>query len=88
MRWVRYRGWRLSEEAPKGDRVRLKIRFDIEDEAVQSALSFGGDIDVIEPAELREKVFAGARAILANPRSIRTAAALPGESALLNQRLD
>ncbi|HXA04619.1 MAG TPA: WYL domain-containing protein, partial [Bryobacteraceae bacterium] len=23
MRWVRYRGWRLEEEAPEGDRVRL-----------------------------------------------------------------
>jgi predicted DNA-binding transcriptional regulator YafY len=64
MRWVRYRGWRLEEETLKGDRVRLKLRFDIEDEAVQFALSFGGDIEVIEPGELREKVLAGARAIL------------------------
>jgi predicted DNA-binding transcriptional regulator YafY len=64
MRWARYRGWRLSEETPVGDRVRLKIRFDIEDEAVQFALSFGGEVDVIEPVELREKVLAGARAIL------------------------
>jgi predicted DNA-binding transcriptional regulator YafY len=42
----------------------VKLRFDIEEEAVQFALSFGGDIEVIEPAELREKVIAGARAIL------------------------
>ena len=69
MRWIRYRGWRLEEEAPEGDRMRVKLRFDIEDEAVQFALSFGGDMEVIEPAALRERVFAGARAILARPRS-------------------
>lgn len=70
MRWVRYRGWRLSEETPEGDRVRLKLRFDIEDEAVQFALSFGGDIEVVEPVELRDKVLACARAILGKPSSI------------------
>jgi len=64
MRWIRYRGWRLEEETPEPDGVRVKLRFDIEDEAVQFALSFGGDVEVIEPAELREKVFAGARAVL------------------------
>ena len=69
MRWVRFRGWRLEEEVPEGDRVRIKLRFDIEDEAAQFALSFGGDVEVIEPAELGEKVLAGARAILGQPRS-------------------
>jgi predicted DNA-binding transcriptional regulator YafY len=64
IRWVRHRGWRLEEETPEGDHLRVKLRFDIEDEAVQFALSFGGDMEVIEPAELREKVVAGARAIL------------------------
>jgi len=64
MRWVRYRGWRLEEETPEGDRVRIKLRFDIEEEAVQFSLSFGGDMEVIEPVELREKVLLGARAIL------------------------
>jgi predicted DNA-binding transcriptional regulator YafY len=67
MRWVRYRGWRLEEETPEGARIRVKVRFDIEDEAVQFALSFGGDVDVVEPAELRRKVLAGARAILGLP---------------------
>jgi predicted DNA-binding transcriptional regulator YafY len=65
MRWVRYRGWRLEEEAPEGDRVRLRLRFDVEQEAVQFALSFGGDVEVIEPCELRTKVLAGALAIAA-----------------------
>ena len=64
MRWARYRGWRLEEETPEGDRVRIKLRFDIEEEAVQFALSFGGDVEVVEPPDVREKVFAGARAIL------------------------
>jgi predicted DNA-binding transcriptional regulator YafY len=65
MRWIRYRGWRLEEETPEPDGVRVKLRFDIEDEAVQFALSFGGDVEVIEPSELRGRVLAGARAILA-----------------------
>src|SRR5262249_38021076 len=64
MRWVRYRGWRLEEETPEGARIRVKLRFDIENEAVQFALSFGGDVEVVEPPELRQKVFAGARALL------------------------
>lgn len=64
MRWVRYRGWRLEEEKPEGDRIRVKLRFDIEEEAVQFALSLGGEIEVVEPAELRARVLAGAHAIL------------------------
>jgi predicted DNA-binding transcriptional regulator YafY len=64
MRWVRYRGWRLEEERPDGDRIRVRLRFDAEEEALQFALSFGGDIEVIEPAELRAKVCGGALAIL------------------------
>ena len=69
MRWARYRGWRLEEETPDGEHIRIKLRFDVEDEAVQFALSFGGDLEVIEPAELYEKVMAGARAILGRARS-------------------
>jgi predicted DNA-binding transcriptional regulator YafY len=64
MRWVRYRGWRLEEEAPDGDRVRVRLRFDVEEEAVQFALSFGGDVEVMEPLDLRGKVLAGALAIV------------------------
>jgi predicted DNA-binding transcriptional regulator YafY len=62
---VRYRGWRLEEEVPEGDRVRLRLRFDVEEEGVQFALSFGGDVEVIEPRELRAKVLAGALAVAA-----------------------
>jgi predicted DNA-binding transcriptional regulator YafY len=64
MKWARYRGWRLEEETPEGDRIRIRLRFDIEEEAIQFALSFGGAVEAIEPAGLMEKVLAGARAIL------------------------
>jgi predicted DNA-binding transcriptional regulator YafY len=43
----------------------LRLRFDVEEEAVQFALSFGGDVEVIEPHELRAKVLAGALAAAA-----------------------
>ena len=66
MRWVRYRGWRLVEEAPEEAGIRLRVRFDLEEEAVQFALSFGGNITVIEPSALRERVLAEAQAILEN----------------------
>jgi predicted DNA-binding transcriptional regulator YafY len=64
LRWVRYRGWRLEEETPEGDRVRIRLRFDIEEEARQFALSFGGAVEVVEPEELRAAVIAGAQEIL------------------------
>src|SRR5580693_1143624 len=60
MRRVRYRGWRLEGETPEGDRVRVRLRFDVEEEAIQFALSFGGDVEAVEPPELRAKVLAGA----------------------------
>jgi predicted DNA-binding transcriptional regulator YafY len=56
MRWVRYRGWRLEEEVAETGGVRVRLRFDSEEEAVQFALSFGGQIEVLEPLELRAKV--------------------------------
>jgi len=64
MRWIRYRGWRLEEEAPEGERVRVRLRFDVEEEALQFALSFGADLEVTEPPELHAKVVAAAEAIL------------------------
>jgi predicted DNA-binding transcriptional regulator YafY len=39
-----------------------------EHQAVRFIPSFGADIEVIERAELREKMAAGARAILGTPR--------------------
>jgi len=64
MRWVRYRGWRLEEEVAEGDSVRVRLRFDAEEEAVQFALGFGGEIAVVEPRELRTKVLEGASRIV------------------------
>jgi predicted DNA-binding transcriptional regulator YafY len=64
MTWVRYRGWRLEQEVAEGDLVRLRLRFDSEEEATQFTLSFGGRIEVVEPPELRTKVQACAHAIL------------------------
>jgi predicted DNA-binding transcriptional regulator YafY len=63
MRWVRYRGWRVEQETAEQESVRVRMRFDNEAEALQFALSFGGDIEVKEPDELRAGVLAGARAI-------------------------
>jgi predicted DNA-binding transcriptional regulator YafY len=64
MTWVRYRGWRLEEEVSEGELVRLRLRFDSEEEALQFTLSFGGRIEVVEPPELRTKVQACAQIIL------------------------
>jgi predicted DNA-binding transcriptional regulator YafY len=61
MRWARYRGWRLEEEHEEGNRVRIRLRFDAEEEGLQFALSFGADAEVIEPADLRNKVLEAAR---------------------------
>ena len=64
MRWVRYRGWRLEEEVAEGDAVRVRLRFDTEEEALQFALSFGGEIVAVEPCELRAKALDAALAIV------------------------
>jgi predicted DNA-binding transcriptional regulator YafY len=71
MRWVRYRGWRLEEEREEGDRVRIRLRFDVEEEGLQFALQFGADAEVIEPEELRNKVLAAARGTLERYASAR-----------------
>lgn len=64
MRWARYRGWRLEEECADGNRVRIRVRFDVEKEGLQFALSFGADAEVIEPPELRSKVLDAARGMV------------------------
>jgi len=64
MRWARYRGWRLEEERAEANCVRIRVRFDAEEEALQFALSFGGDAEVIEPAALRNRVLEAARGTL------------------------
>jgi predicted DNA-binding transcriptional regulator YafY len=65
MPWIRYRGWRLEEETPQGELVRVRLRFDAEPEALQFALSFGADVELLEPAELRARVRDAAQGMLA-----------------------
>ena len=64
MQWIRYRGWRLEEETPQGELVRVRLRFDAEAEVLQFALSFGADVELLEPAELRPRVRDAAREML------------------------
>jgi len=65
MQWIRYRGWRLEEETPEGELVRVRLRFDAAVEALQFALSFGADVEVVDPVELRTQVCEAAHALLA-----------------------
>jgi len=65
MHWVRYRGWRLEQETAAGDSVRIRLRFDSEEEALQFALSFGGRMEAVDPLELRDKIVAAAQAAIA-----------------------
>jgi predicted DNA-binding transcriptional regulator YafY len=66
MQWVRYRDWRLEEEtdAPGAPSVRIKLRFDSEEEALQFALSFGPRIEAIDPPDLRAKILDSAQKIV------------------------
>lgn len=64
MPWIRYRGWRLEEERAEGDRVRIQLRFDAAEEALQFASSFGGVVEALEPHELRGQARERAREIL------------------------
>jgi len=64
MRWVRYRGWRLESEEQAGAFVRIQLRFDAEEEAMQFALSLGPDVEALQPDSLREKTLQAARDIL------------------------
>ena len=56
LHWVRYRGWRVLEQIDEGERIRVRLRFDSEDEVVQLALAHGADIELIEPVALRRVV--------------------------------
>ncbi len=51
--WARYRGWRSEDQTPDGENVRLRMRFDIEEEALQFAPSYGTEIEVLDLPELR-----------------------------------
>ncbi len=64
MRRVRYRGWRLESETPEKGGVRVRLRFDVEEEAIEFALGFGAAVEALEPFELRDKVTVAAEALL------------------------
>jgi predicted DNA-binding transcriptional regulator YafY len=61
MHWIRYR---LEEEKPERSLVRVRLRFDAAEEALQFSLSFGADVKVLEPIELRYKARDAALGIL------------------------
>jgi predicted DNA-binding transcriptional regulator YafY len=61
MRWARYRGWRVLDQRAEGNRIAVRLRFDAEEEAIQFALSFGADLEVVEPRKLRARVRAALR---------------------------
>ena len=61
LRWIRYKGWRVVEQVDEGERVRVRLRFDSEEEVVQLALAHGGDIELIEPTTLRRVVCEAAK---------------------------
>ncbi len=44
--------------------LRITVGFDVEDMAVEYALSFGSKLEVIEPRSLREKVIAAAQEVI------------------------
>lgn len=55
------------EQAYPPDRdgwIRVALRFDVEEMAVEYALGFGSKMEVLEPATLREKVIAAAKGVI------------------------
>ena len=63
MHWIRwYRGSRLQEEPANAGRIRVRLRFDAEHEAVMFALSLGAGAELLEPEHLRAQVAAAAAA--------------------------
>jgi predicted DNA-binding transcriptional regulator YafY len=61
---LRYYGRRVEEEANEGERVRVRVRFDAEEEALQFALALGASVEVLEPPALRERVLAVAEVLV------------------------
>jgi predicted DNA-binding transcriptional regulator YafY len=61
---VRYYMRRVEEETEDGDRVRLRMRFDAEEEALQFALALGASVEVLEPEALRARVLATAESLV------------------------
>jgi predicted DNA-binding transcriptional regulator YafY len=72
MNWIRwYRGSRMQEEPSDGGRIRVRLRFDAQHEAVMFALSFGTHAELIDPPELREQIATTASATAALYSSAR-----------------
>ena len=44
--------------------IRVAMRFDVEEMAVEYALGFGSKMEVLEPYSLREKVIAAAKSVI------------------------
>jgi len=61
LRWIRYKGWRIVEQRDEGERIRVRLRFDSEEEVLQLALAHGDDVELVEPAALREAVLEAAQ---------------------------
>jgi len=66
MRWSQERVARVERVDQPDDSgwQRVALRFDTEEEAVGYALSYGADLEVLEPAALRERVVAVARSVV------------------------
>jgi predicted DNA-binding transcriptional regulator YafY len=66
MHWLRwYRGSRMEEQSSDGGRVRVRVRFEAEREAVMFALSLGPGAELVEPQHLRTEIAAAATATAA-----------------------
>lgn len=53
-------------DAPNADGwIRVTLRFDVEEMAIEWVLSFGAKMEVIEPATLRDKVITAAQSVIA-----------------------
>jgi predicted DNA-binding transcriptional regulator YafY len=59
-----YRSGRVQEEVQEGDRYRIKLRFDGDEDVMQFALAYGGAVELVEPAVLRERILAVARTLV------------------------
>jgi predicted DNA-binding transcriptional regulator YafY len=73
MGWVRWRSRTIEEEVRDGDRIRIRVRFDVAEEALHFALAFGAAIEVVEPAELRTRVLEAATALVERYRDAASA---------------
>ena len=55
----------VKTEPPDEDGwIRVALRFDVEEMAIEYALSFGSKMEVLEPASLREKVITAAKSLI------------------------